>query len=185
MLLEIYTIGSLRRFLVFGLFIMSLSVHASETPQSTTSGANEVVMGKVEYELPDNLGTLTLKVPLHWVGASVDGLLAAWVDQDGSSFKDNVTLSIREGDKVTDTDELLERTIGLMVNSAGISNVSDIEKTEARRLVSYDRTVESQAITQTALIIYTESADKSYLLMLNHSRPIGVDAIDLNQAKIK
>ncbi len=185
MQLVISSKGNLLRFLILGLFIIGVSAHASETPQSNASGDSEIVMGKVEYELPHQLGILTLQVPLHWVGARAEGIEVGWIDQDGSPFKDNVTLTMRDRDRVGNTEGLLDNYVKAMIESVEHTSVTDVEKAEGRRSMSFERTVGGQEITQTMLAIYTESADKSYLLTLNHSRLAGVEAIDLNQIKLE
>lgn len=174
-----------QRFLALGLFILSVSAHASETPLSTDTEANEVVMGKIEYELPDKLGILTLPIPLHWVGARGDGVEALWIDQGASPFKENVTLSILDRDKVSNPEAFLDAYIAALIKQVEHSTVSDVEKRQAHRKLFFERsTDEGQEIRQTALVIYTESNDKSYLLTLTLSRPIGAEPVDLDQAKI-
>ena len=165
---------------------MSVSAHASDLPSNTASEANEVVMGKIEYELPDKLGTLTLPIPLHWVGARADGVEVLWVDQDASPFKANVTFSIRDRDKVSSPDAYLDAYIDALIKNVPHSSVSDIEETQGRRSLSFERpTDEGQEIRQTALVIYTESTSKSYLLTLTLSRPVNVEPVDLDQARIE
>ena len=86
---------------------------------------------------------------------------------------------------MSNPDELLDRTVIAMIRGLEHSSVSNVEKTQARRLVSFERTVGGQEIIQTGLVIYAESAEKSYLLTLNHSRPLNADSIDLRQVEIK
>ena len=185
MRLEFYSKSNMQRLLLVGLFIMNASLHVSATQLKTASETNDVVMGSVEYELPHELGILTMQLPLHWVGGRADGVEALWIDQNGSPFKDNVTLTIRVGGKVANPDELLDRAIVAMIKDIEPSAVSDVEKTQARRSISFERSVGAQEIAQTVLLLYAESADKSYLLTLNHSRPSNAEPINLNQAKIR
>ncbi|MFK7888875.1 MAG: hypothetical protein AB8B87_09500, partial [Granulosicoccus sp.] len=96
-----------------------------------------------------------------------------------------VTLTIRDGSKVANSDKLLDRMITAMVQGVEPSTVSSVEKTQGRRMVSFERTVGGQEIIQTSLTIYAESAEKSYLLTLNHSRPLDADPIDLREVSIK
>lgn len=182
---QVFSAGSLQRFLLLGLFIMNASLQASAAQNDTASRASELAMGNVEYELPHELGVLTMQLPLHWVGGRADGVEALWIDQDGSPFKDNVTLTIRDGSKVANSDKLLDRMITAMVQGVEPSTVSSVEKTQGRRMVSFERTVGGQEIIQTSLTIYAESAEKSYLLTLNHSRPLDADPIDLREVSIK
>lgn len=174
----------LQRLFILVLFTMCLSVQAAEKTLHAASGASEVMMGKIDYALPDNLGTLTLQLPMHWVGARADGVEVLWIDQNGGPFKDNVTLTIRGGNKVADSNELLNKAMSSIVNSVEHSTRSHIQETQDRRLISFERTVSGQEITQTILVIYTESAEKSYLLTLNHSRQVNADPIDLSQVRI-
>lgn len=176
--------NKLRRFIVCGLLILGMSASASEQTSNTASDTAEVVMGNIEYELPHELGTLTLQVPLHWVGARADGIEVGWIDQNGSPFKDNVTLSIRNRPKVTNTSGLLDNYIAALIKEVEHLTVSDVEKTEHRRLISFERVMGGLEITQTLLAIYTESADTSYLLALNYSRLKTVKAVDLDRVEI-
>ena len=185
MRLQVFSAGSLQRFLLIGLLIMNASLQAATVQNETVSETGDVMTGQIEYELPHQLGVLTMQLPLHWVGGRADGVEALWIDQHGSPFKDNVTLTIRDGNKVSNPDELLDRTVIAMIRGLEHSSVSNVEKTQARRLVSFERTVGGQEIIQTGLVIYAESAEKSYLLTLNHSRPLNADSIDLRQVEIK
>ena len=166
--------------------MLSVSAHASETPLSTDSGNNEVVMGKVEYELPDKLGILTLPIPLHWLGGKADGVEAMWIDQHASPFKSNVTLAITDRDKVSNPDAFLDAYVAALIKHVEHATVSDVEKTQTGRKLFFQRpTDEGQEIRQTALVIYTESTSKSYLLTLTLSRPVNVEPVDLDQARIE
>ena len=164
---------------------MTASIQASTTQNETAAGSGDVVMGKVEYELPHELGVLSMQLPLHWVGGRADRVEALWIDQNGKPFKDNVTLTVRDGSKVEYPEEFLDRAIVATISTVDSSTVSNRKKTSTRRLISFKRTVGGQEILQTRLFIYTESADKSYLLMLDHSRLLDGDPVDFSQVKIK
>lgn len=142
-------------------------------------------MGKVEYKLPEDLGTLTFGLPSHWVGARADGVDAVWIDQKASPFKDNVTLKIRPVTKVDDGEQLLDVYIEKLINSLDeASPKSDAAKTPGRRSITFDNSISGHDLTQQVSVLYTESAEKSYLLVLNHSRLTTGKPVDLSQAAI-
>ena len=183
--LQVFSMGRFQQLLLFGLFMMTASIQASTTQNETAAGSGDVVMGKVEYELPHELGVLSMQLPLHWVGGRADRVEALWIDQNGKPFKDNVTLTIRDGNKVEYPEEFLDRAIVATISSVDPSTVSNREKIPTRRLISFQRTIGGQEIMQTRLFIYTELADKSYLLMLDHSRLLDGVPVDLSQVRIK
>lgn len=141
-------------------------------------------MGKVEYKLPDDLGTLTFGVPTHWVGGRANGVDALWIDQDGSTFKDNVVLKIRPVQKVADAEQLLDLYLDELAASVEVTPVLEAKTAPGRRSVSFESTVSGQNITQNMLVIYSESGEKSYLLALTNSHLSNTGSIDLSPVTI-
>jgi len=182
---QFFSVGRFQQLLLLGLSMMIASLQASTTQNESASRAAEVVMGEIEYELPHELGVLTMYLPLHWISGESDRVEALWIDTNGKPFKDNVTLTVRDGSKVEYPEEFLDRAIVATISTVDSSTVSNREKTSTRRLISFKRTVGGQEILQTRLFIYTESAEKSYLLMLDHSRLLDGDPVDFSQVKIK
>ena len=182
---QFFSVGRFQQLLLLCLSMIIASLQASTTQNESASRAAEVVMGEIEYELPHELGVLTMYLPLHWISGESDRVEALWIDTNGKPFKDNVTLTVRDGSKVEYPEGFLDRAIVATISTVDSSTVSNREKTSTRRLISFKRTVGGQEILQTRLFIYTESAEKSYLLMLDHSRLLDGDPVDFSQVKIK
>lgn len=182
--LKIFSTGSFRQLLLFGLLSMSPSIQATNNQTKIDQVSNQIVMQTVTYQLPHELGTLSLYVPEHWVQATSDGTEVLWIDIEGKPFRDNVTLTIRNWNKTSDSENFLDKATDNIVSSLESITVSEIEKVKNRRLVSFDRILGGQEITQSILIIYAELSEKSYTLMLNHSRPTDVKSINFSEAKI-
>jgi len=170
------------------LFLISLvvtgTVSAESVQSESDSEASAEIMGKVEYELPHELGTLTFAVPKHWVGGRVEGVDAVWIDQNNEKFKKNVTLKVRPFNKISNPDQLLDLYLDKLIESLKVESVSDIHKTPGRRAVSVDRTISGHAITQSLLVVYAESSEKSYLVSLTNSHLRNDVPLDLTEATI-
>lgn len=184
MRLKILSISSFNRLFILSLIVMSGTINAADFQSGSDSDTNGEIMGKVEYKLPDTLGTLTFELPSHWVGARAEGVEVLWINQNAELFKDNVTLKIRDVKKAADADQLLDLYIERLVAEVDATSVSDAEKTTGRRSISFERTIDGHEITQNILVIYTESSEQSHLLILNHSRMLNSDPVDMSAAKI-
>ena len=184
MQLGIFSVGSFRQLLILSLIFVSGAMHAADQTSDSNSETNGEIMGKVEYKLPDELGTLTFDLPSHWVGARADGVEALWIDQDATPFKDNVTLKIRAVTKVSDSEQLLDVYIDKLVNSLEATPVADVKKTAGHRSISFNNSVSGHELTQQVSVVYTESTEKSYLIILNHSLLSTGKPLDLSQAAI-
>ena len=180
-----FLIGSFKHLLTLGLILMSATTSAQSLQPGSNSETDERTMGRVDYELPYELGILTFEVPLHWVAARVDGAEALWMDNVSDGFKENVTLTIRFEQKVADPEQWLDKAVENLIDQIEANAVSDITKAPAQRTVSFDRVVGGYEITQTPFLVYTESSDKSYLLMLNHSRDLHEESIDFSKVKLE
>ena len=178
-------IGSFKHLITFGLIVVSATISAQGLQPDTNSETNARTMGRVEYKLPHELGILTFEVPLHWVGARAEGAEALWIDNDSDGFKENVTLTIRFEQKVADPEQWLDKAVENLIDQIEANAVSDITKAPAQRTVSFDRVVGGYEITQTLFLMYTEAWDKSYLLMLNHSRDSHEKSIDFSKVKLE
>ncbi len=164
--------------------MISTAAHASETQLNTASGDREIVTGQVKYELPHDLGTLSIQVPVHWVGGRAEGVEALWIDQHGEPFRDNLTLVIRSGDLVSDSEALLDQSVSSIINNTEHTAATDVRSKENGRLFSIDRVLEGQDITQTNMVVYKESAGKSYLVILNYTRPANTEDVDLTKVTL-
>jgi len=163
---------------------MSGALKSADIESGCESKTNDETMEKVNYQLADDLGTLTFEVPMHWVSGKTKGVDAIWFDQDGSPFRDNVTLKVRPFSKVDDAEELLDIYLKKLVESLEAKPVTDTEKTPGRRSIAFESTISDHDIAQQVLVLYAESLEKSYLLILNHSRLTTGSEVDLSPATI-
>ncbi len=180
----IATAVRLKQVLCAAILLISAFTQASETQSMSTSTDSGPAIGQVKYELPHNLGTLSMQMPLHWVGGRTEGVEALWIDQQGSPFKDNVTLVIRSGNKVSDSEALLDKSVTSIVNNTEHTAASAIRSKENGRMFDLKRVANGLEITQTSMIIYRESADKSYLLILTYTRPINSETVDFSKVTV-
>ncbi len=141
-------------------------------------------MGNVNYELPDHIGTLSLTVPSHWVGARAEGVEALWIDQHASGFKENVTLKIRAVAKADDAEKLLDQYVEKLQSSTGLTPVKPVEKTPGRRLFSVDTSIEEHLLRQDQAILYAETDTQSYLVILSSTHLRVSERVDISTAEI-
>ena len=178
-----FLIGSFKHLITLGLILMSATTSAQSLQPGSNSETDERTMGRVDYELPYELGILTFEVPLHWVAARVDGVEALWMDNVSDGFKDNVTLTIRMAQKVVDPEQWLDEAVEKLNDK--VNGASDVTKATSQRTVSLDRVVGGYAITQTVFFTYTEVSKKGYLLTLTHSRDLHEESIDFSKVKLE
>lgn len=183
--LEITLAGRLIQVLFGAILMISTAAHASETQLNTGTGDSGIVTGQVRYELPHDLGTLSMQIPVHWVGGRAEGVEALWIDQHGSPFKDNVTLVIRSGELVSDSEALLDKSVSSIMSNTEHTAATDVRSKQNGRMFSLDRVLEGQDITQTNMVVYKESADKSYLLILNYTRPADSEDVDFTKVTLR
>lgn len=167
------------------LFIVLLLVVSGLAGANDSTSSTNAIMAKVEYELPYELGTLIFQVPSHWAGARADNVEALWINQEATSFKDNVTLKVRSLDKFDQEEELLDQYMAQFVANVIATPVSAVYKVPGRRFVSFDGRIEGKEIQQHHLAIYTETAENSFLVTLTYTHAKGDELVDITVANIK
>jgi len=157
---------------------------SSETNSQLTPNCVDM-MEKLNYELPNDLGALELCIPTHWVGGRADGLEALWIDNNAEGFKSNITLKIRDFDKVEDGEKLLDLFYEKMVEKSETESVSDSRSEAGTRYFSVSREVQGVALQQNTLLLFAsnadKSADKSYVLTITHSHTTDDQGVDLQK----
>ena len=182
----------LKNYLVTRIFILMVTiqlaltgyVQANNMQTNSKAITGDVVVGKVEYTLPDGLGVLEFLVPLHWVGGRAENIDVLWIDQNSSSFKNNVTLKIHSYDEIHDSEKLLNNYMRELLENVSSVATTEIEKQPYRRFVSMEREIETHKIEQHHLVVYAKTDEKCYLLSLTNSHLKGDEAIDIATAKI-
>lgn len=184
MVLRDCSVTKFTRLFIVLLLVVSGPTRANDMQNDSTS-STDATMGKVEYELPHDLGTLIFQVPSHWTGARADSVEALWINQDATSFKDNVTLKVRTLDKFEKEEELLDQYMSQFIANVSATPASEVHKVPGRRFVSFDGSVEGTEIKQHHLAIYTETAENSFLVTLTNTHAKGDDPVDITVANIK
>jgi len=185
MQIRIYSVVRFQWLVLLLMFVFNAVVNADDSLLSDESDSLPDLMDSVEYELPDALGTLTLEVPIHWDSTKAQGVNALWINQGGNPFKDNITLTIHPVEKVDDGEQLLDFYLSKLIESGAAKPVSEAEKLPARRSMFFESEAGGLELAHQVLAIYTETSDKSYLIVLNHSRLRNGVPIDLSVAAIK
>ena len=176
--------GSWNNLSKIGLIIVFVAATLSIGKPGISADTKTDEMGTVEFELPDELGTLTFAVPSHWVGGNTEGVDALWIDQHASPFKDNVTLKIRPLKKYEDSEKLLDVYMNKLIENLDSTPLTETEESTGRRSMVFATSTSNLDLTQTVQVLYAESTDKSYLLVLNHSRLTTGEPLDLSNATI-
>lgn len=141
-------------------------------------------MGNVNYQLPEQLGTLSFSVPAHWVGARADGVEALWIEQRTQGFKDNVTLRFFSFDRVTEPEKLLDSFISKLLSDSDQTTETDVLTASGKRMVSFDSQIDDHLLRQHELVIHADSPSKSYLILLSNTHERANDPVDLSSAEI-
>ena len=175
---------SLTSFFIIFLLVVSAATGATSVQAQSAVMRNGEALGKVEYELPYDLGTLLFGVPSHWVGARAEHVDALWIDQFGTPFKENVTLKVRRFEKGGDEEDLLDEYMEKFVASVSATPTGEVRTVPGRRLLSLEGTVENLEIEQHHLVIYTGTSDADYLITLTNTHLKGGIPVDVSIANI-